>query len=67
MRGWSFLKRIKKSKMKFINYLQDITGIGIYPMISLLVFFLFFTGVTWFVFATPKKQMQQIAHIPLEQ
>jgi cbb3-type cytochrome oxidase subunit 3 len=36
-------------------------------MISLLVFFLFFTGVTWFVFATPKKQMQQIAHIPLEQ
>lgn len=53
--------------MKFVNYLQDITGVSIYPLISLLLFFVFFLGVTWFVFKTPKKQMQQISQIPLEQ
>jgi hypothetical protein len=53
--------------MKFINYLQDITGVSIYPLASLLLFFTFFVGATWFVFRTPKKQMEQLGNIPLEQ
>ena len=28
--------------MKFINYLEGIAGVGIFPMISLLIFFVFF-------------------------
>ena len=53
--------------MKFINYLKDITGISIYPLISLMLFFLFFVAVAWFVYRTPKSEMQQKGHIPLEQ
>lgn len=52
--------------MKFINYLESITGIGIFPMISLLIFFVFFVGVTWWVYATPKKDLQKQAGIPLD-
>jgi hypothetical protein len=37
--------------MKFINYLQSISGVGIFPLISLLLFFVFFAAVTWYVFS----------------
>ena len=53
--------------MKFINYLQDITGISIYPLFSLVLFFVFFVGAAWLVLKTPKKQIEEIANIPLEQ
>jgi cytochrome c oxidase cbb3-type subunit IV len=34
--------------MKFIHYLETITGVGIYPLSSLAIFFLFFIVVaTW--------------------
>jgi len=53
--------------MKFINYLQDITGISIYPLVSLVLFVTFFLGVLLFVYKTPKKELQAQGHIPLEQ
>jgi cbb3-type cytochrome oxidase subunit 3 len=31
------------------------------------LFFTFFVGVTIFVYKTPKKEMQNLGHIPLEQ
>ncbi|CAN5466584.1 hypothetical protein BH10BAC3_BH10BAC3_10880 [soil metagenome] len=52
--------------MKFINYLQGITGISIYPLFSLVLFFVFFVCATWFVLKTPKKQIEDTANIPLE-
>lgn len=52
--------------MKFIHYLERISGVGIYPLISLLVFFIFFVVVTWWVFRTDKTHIDQLSHIPLD-
>ena len=51
--------------MKFINYLETITGVGIYPLTSLLVFFLFFTALTIWVFRADKKYLNTMKHLPL--
>ena len=53
--------------MKFIHYLEKISGVGIFPLISLLMFVVFFMGVTFYVYRTPKKHFQQQGNIPLEQ
>lgn len=51
--------------MKFINYLEGISGVSIYPLVSLVIFFSFFVLVTFYVFRTPKKQMEEKGNIPL--
>ena len=50
--------------MKFINYLQRITGVGIYPFISLMIFFLFFTVLLIWVFKADKKYINMMKRIP---
>jgi cytochrome c oxidase cbb3-type subunit 3 len=52
--------------MKFINYLQSITGISIFPLIALIIFTVFFTGMLIYVFAMDKSTVARISHIPLE-
>lgn len=52
--------------MKFINYLTSISGIGIFPLISLLLFFLFFLFLALYVFRADKERMKYIAAIPIE-
>ena len=52
--------------MKFINYLESITGIGIYPLISFLIFFLLFVSVSVYLLWAGKKHFEQAANIPLE-
>lgn len=52
--------------MKFVNYLQQIAGIEIYPLVSLVLFVAFFVAVAWYVYKTPKKTMQGKALLPLE-
>jgi hypothetical protein len=50
--------------MKFINYLESITGIGIYPLTSLTMFFLFFALIiTWSVKAD-KGYIRSMKQIP---
>jgi hypothetical protein len=51
--------------MKFINYLESITGIGFYPLASFLIFFFFFLGVSVYLIAAGKKHFDDIARIPL--
>ena len=53
--------------MKFGNYLENITGIGIYPMFSLLVFFIFFVILGWRVYKMDKKTIIELSGIPLDQ
>ena len=53
--------------MKFINYLESITGIGIYPLLSLGIFFLFFVAVTWHVVRANKNYINEVKNIPLDQ
>lgn len=51
--------------MKFINYLESITGVGIYPLISLLIFFLFFIAVGVYLIKGRKEYFDTLAHLPL--
>ena len=52
--------------MKFINYLESITGIGIYPLIGFVVFFVFFSIVTILAFTADKKLITELSEIPLD-
>lgn len=52
--------------MKFINYLKSIAGVDVFPMISLVIFFVFFLLLLWYVFATDRKEILSLKNIPLD-
>jgi cytochrome c oxidase cbb3-type subunit IV len=53
--------------LKFIkHHLSSIGGIEIYPMISFIIFFLFFIGVTIWVFKTDKRFFTKMGNLPLD-
>lgn len=49
-----------------INQLEQIAGVEIYPIISLLIFFTFFVLVTYLVIRTDKKDIEEISQMPLD-
>jgi len=51
--------------MKFINYLESMTGIGFYPLASLIIFFVFFMGVTVFIIKGSKEYFSTLSNLPL--
>jgi cbb3-type cytochrome oxidase subunit 3 len=51
--------------MKFKNYLETITGVEIYPLTSLLIFFLFFTALAVWAFRANKNYINEIKNLPL--
>ncbi len=52
--------------MKFVHYVEKITGIHIYGMSSLLIFSLFFIVMLIWVFRTNKKQFSEVSKLPLD-
>lgn len=52
--------------MKFINYLESIAGIEIYPMISLGIFFVFFLLLIVWALTVSKKHISEMKNIPFE-
>jgi cytochrome c oxidase cbb3-type subunit IV len=53
---------------KFIRqYAEQINGGTIYPMISLVIFVLFFAGVLWYVKGMKKSQVDELKNIPFDQ
>jgi len=50
--------------MKFINYLEGITGVGIYPLTSLIVFFVFFTALSVWAFRADKTYINTMKRLP---
>ncbi|MBL7719714.1 MAG: CcoQ/FixQ family Cbb3-type cytochrome c oxidase assembly chaperone [Flavipsychrobacter sp.] len=50
--------------MKFINYLQSITGVGIFPLVSLVIFFLFFSALSLWAFRADKGYIRTMKQIP---
>jgi hypothetical protein len=52
--------------MKFIHYLEKITGVSIYPMISFVIFGLFFLVMLLWVLKSDKKLIYDISRIPLD-
>ncbi|MDZ4682626.1 MAG: hypothetical protein SH848_05745 [Saprospiraceae bacterium] len=52
--------------MKFSTYLEQITGVSLYPIISLLLFVIFFVLVTYWVYSIDKNEIKRIERIPLD-
>ena len=46
--------------------LESIEGVEIYPIISLLIFFIFFTALFFWVFTAKKDYIKMVSDIPLE-
>lgn len=52
--------------MKFIHYIERISGVDAMGVASLLGFFLFFLVMVTWVFKTRKKKFNEISRIPLD-
>ncbi|WP_325448448.1 CcoQ/FixQ family Cbb3-type cytochrome c oxidase assembly chaperone [Gelidibacter sp.] len=53
--------------LKYIKHHMDsISGIEIYPMISLLIFFIFFVALFWWVITAKKEYIDRMSEIPLD-
>ena len=48
------------------NVLQSIDNIAIWPVISFVIFFLFFICLLWWVFTTDKKFIDKMKSMPIE-
>ncbi|BDU25606.1 CcoQ/FixQ family Cbb3-type cytochrome c oxidase assembly chaperone [Flavobacterium sp. GSB-24] len=47
--------------------METISGIEIYPILSLLIFFFFFVGLGFWVFSYRKDKIQEMSSIPLDE
>jgi hypothetical protein len=52
--------------MKFINYLEKISGVSIYGLSSFIIFGLFFLLVLAWAMRADKKMIDEIRRIPLD-
>ena len=52
--------------MKFSTYLEQITGVSIFPVISLTLFVLFFSIVLFRIFRMTRQEIQHLENIPLQ-
>ena len=52
--------------MKFINYLEKITGVDIYALSSLTIFLLIFVFASIWAWKADKKMIEEINNLPLE-
>lgn len=52
--------------MKFNNYLEQITGVEIYPLFSLILFVAFFIGVSIMAFRMSEKTVNHLENLPLD-
>ena len=48
------------------NVLQSIDNIAIWPVISFVIFFLFFICLLWWVFTADRKLMKKMSEMPME-
>lgn len=51
--------------MKFSTYLEQIMGVSIFPIISLVLFVAFFTGVVIWIYSIDKKEIEHMENLPL--
>lgn len=48
------------------EYLQSIDGVSIYPIISLIIFFVFFAVIIIWMFKVDKNYLKKMSNLPLE-
>jgi cbb3-type cytochrome oxidase subunit 3 len=49
------------------NVLQGIDNIAIWPVISFIIFFVFFVGLLWWVFTRDKKFIDKMSAMPINE
>lgn len=52
--------------MKFINYLETISGVDVYGITSFLIFFIFFLAVSTWALKADKNMISEIEQLPLK-
>ena len=53
--------------LKFIkHHMETIGGVEVYPVISFIIFALFFTGLFVYVIRMDKKHIKEVTNIPLD-
>lgn len=50
--------------MKFINYLESIAGVGVFPLVSLCIFFSFFVILSIWALKVSKEHLDEMKNIP---
>ena len=53
--------------MKFSTYLEQIMGVSIFPIISLVLFVAFITGVLFWIYSIDKKEIEHMENLPLNE
>lgn len=48
------------------EYLQSIDGVSIYPVISLIIFFVFFAVIIIWMFKVDKNYLKKMSNLPLD-
>ncbi len=48
------------------HHLDTISGVEIYPIISLLLFFMVFVTMLIYVYKIPKNSIEEISNLPLD-
>ncbi|MBC5836644.1 cbb3-type cytochrome c oxidase subunit 3 [Flavobacterium muglaense] len=46
--------------------METIAGVAIYPILSLLIFFIFFVGLGIWVLSYKKEKLNELSQIPLQ-
>ena len=49
-----------------INTLEQIEGVSIYPIISLIIFFLFFGFLVYYAMTSSKEYIDEMKNLPLD-
>jgi cbb3-type cytochrome oxidase subunit 3 len=53
--------------LKFVkSHMESIEGVATYPMISLMIFFIFFVALFWWVFTASKAHVREMSELPLD-
>ncbi len=53
--------------LKFVKkHMETMDGVEIYPIISLLIFFIFFVVLTWWVLSAKKDYIKEVSNLPLD-
>lgn len=51
--------------LKFVKHnMETISGIEVYPIISLLIFFIFFVGLYTWVYTYKKDKINELSNLP---
>jgi cytochrome c oxidase cbb3-type subunit IV len=58
--------KILNTTYMYKNVLQSIDNIAIWPVISFVIFFLFFLCLLWWVFTADKKLLKRLSELPIE-